>query len=102
MGTQQAVITDQTVISVTPDQVASELAGEVVILNLKSGVYFGLNEVGAFVWNLIQQPIRVADLRQAMLEEYEVAFEQCDADMKALLQNLTDNQLIQLSDEIPN
>lgn len=35
------------IVAVTPEQVSSELSGEAVILSLKDGVYYGLNEVGA-------------------------------------------------------
>ena len=36
------------------DQASVDLDDEAAILNLKTGVYFGLNEVGAWIWRLIQ------------------------------------------------
>ena len=40
----------------TKDQVSCDLAGEAAILNIKSGVYYGLDPVGARIWNLMQEP----------------------------------------------
>ena len=48
------------------DQMSSELAGEAVILDMESGTYFGLNEVGARVWSLIQEPRAVRDIQDAL------------------------------------
>ena len=37
-------------------QISCDLADEVAILNLESGVYYGIDAVGALIWNLVQQP----------------------------------------------
>jgi hypothetical protein len=81
------------------EQVSSDLAGEAVILDFKSGVYYGLNEVGASIWNLIQEPRTVNEIRDAILAEYEVEPEQCDRDLFALLQQLEASGLIEVKNE---
>lgn len=81
------------------EQISSNLADEAVILNLKTGVYFGLNEVGARIWSLIQRPQSVQDLRDALLAEYEVEPEICDRDLLQLLQELKAADLIEVSYE---
>lgn len=82
----------------TPEQVSSDLAGESVILNLKTGMYFGLNEVGASVWNLLQQPRSVTDICTQILDEYEVDSEQCERDVLTLLNELIESDLIEIKD----
>lgn len=84
---------------VSQDQVSCDLSGESAILNLKAGVYYGLNEVGTKIWKLIQEPRRVGDLRDALLEEYEVEPDRCEADLMILLQDLLDNGLIEEKNE---
>lgn len=81
-------ILESSIIVANQEQISSDLGGETVILNLKSGVYHGLNEVGARIWNFIQQPKAVSDIKQTLLQEYEVEAQQCDRDLKALLQDL--------------
>lgn len=80
---------------------ASELASvdledEAAILNLKSGIYFGLNEVGARVWQLLQQPRTAGQVRDALLAEYDVAPERWEQDLQTLLQDLAAHDLIQI------
>ncbi|ARV58396.1 thymidylate synthase [Nostocales cyanobacterium HT-58-2] len=81
------------------EQISSDLGGEAVILNLKSGVYHGLNEVGARIWNLLQQPQVVKDIKQTILEEYEVEPEVCVGDLLALLNELKAAELIKVENE---
>ena len=82
-----------------PDQTSVDLEDEVAILHLKSGIYFGLNEVGAYLWRRLQQPASVAALEAAVLAEYAVTPEQCAADVQALLADLLAHQLIEVRAE---
>lgn len=66
---------------------------------LKSEAYYSLDGVGAFVWDLLQEPSRVSDLREAIYEEYEVGRAQCEGDLLALLEKLALNQLIDIKNE---
>ena len=76
------------------DQVSCDLAGEAAILNLKNSVYYGLDTVGARIWTLVQEPITVGAVRDAMLREYDVEPERCERDLIDLLQKLEAEGLI--------
>lgn len=84
------------IVVVEKNQVSTDLAGEAVILNLESGMYYGLDEVGARIWELIQQPKRVQVILETLLNEYEVEPDQCEQDLLALLQSLTTAKLIEI------
>lgn len=81
------------------EQVSSDLAEESVILNLKSGVYYGLNAVGTWIWNKIQQPQTVSSLQEEMLGKYNVEPDLCERDLFTLLQKLVAAELIEVQDE---
>ena len=98
LGIKQLVSEHSTVVAVK-DQVSADLAGEAVILNLKSGVYYGLNEVGAKIWQLLQEPRTVTAIRDTLLEEYEVDRDSCDRDLLAVLQELATAELIEVHHE---
>lgn len=91
------MITEDSVVVAAPEQVASELNGEVVILNLKTGMYYGLNSVASSVWNLVQQPQDVRSVRDAILTKYAVMPDQCTDDVLRLLQELAAEELIDIS-----
>ena len=101
MTSQLLEISKNAVISSTQCQISSELANEAVILNLDSGIYYGLNEVGARVWELIQQPQRFSKLHSILLEEYDVSAEACKQDLTKVLWDLKAASLIEVSDETP-
>lgn len=84
-----------TTIVAIAEQASVDLDDEAAILNLKTGVYFGLNEVGAWIWKMIQQPRTVAEVRAALLDEFEVTPEQGEADLQALLRAMAEHQLIE-------
>lgn len=80
------------------EQVFSELDGEAVILDMQSGTYYGLDPVGARVWQLIQQPKALSEIRNVLLAEYDVDPEICDRDLTALLNALQAEGLILVQD----
>ena len=93
---QSAISSDATVV-VSTKQFARDLsADEVVILNVDSGVYYGLKDVGARIWGMIQTPKTVAEIRDTILEEYEVEPDRCETDLSALLQRLAAEGLIEI------
>jgi len=85
-------------IQVAKDQVSCNLAGESAILNIKSGVYYGLDSVGARIWELVQQPRSVNEVREILLKEYDVEPQRCETDLLALLERLLAEGLIEVRD----
>ena len=84
---------------VNPHQVSTSLGNEAVILGADAGQYFGLNEVGARVWELVQQPIRVSAICSAVCAEYEVGADECERDVVALLTELRAKGLLDVCSE---
>ena len=95
------MISTSSIVVASGDQISSDLAGEVVMLNLKNGTYYGLDAVGARIWELIQEPRPVAAVRDVILEEYEVEPERCEGDLLALLGELAAAELIEVRDAPP-
>lgn len=90
---------ESAIIVATKEQISSDLAGEAVILDVRSGIYYGLNEVGARIWALIQQPRSVREIRHTLLTEYALDSEECDRDLLHLFQNLAAVKLIEVRHE---
>jgi hypothetical protein len=83
-------------ISVPNDVLFRELSGESVILNLENGKYFGLDEVGTRMWQLLTEHGQVGAAFQALLDEYEVTEEQLEHDLLQLVDDLASHGLLQL------
>ncbi|MDO8432469.1 MAG: PqqD family protein [Candidatus Binatus sp.] len=87
--------TDFTIV-VSKYQVSRDLAEEAVILNTRSGIYYGLDSVGARVWNLMRQPRKFSEICQFITAEYDVAPASCARDLRELLDNLHAYGLIEI------
>ena len=98
MSNELAVSLGSTV-AVAKDQVSGELAGEVVILNLKAGMYHGLDQTGARVWQLVQEPRRVAEIRDTLLAEYDVEPHICENDLLQFLSEMANHGLLDVRHE---
>ncbi len=83
-----------------PDGILHQnLEGELVLLNLHTGVYFGLDSVGARTWELIHahQNLPLQQVLDALIGEYQVQREQCAADLLHLVARLEENRLLEIA-----
>lgn len=71
-----------------------QLQDEAVLLNLDSGQYFGLDEVGTRIWNLLAESKALPQIVSAIVEEYEVDSARCEADLLKLLHDLEAQGLV--------
>ena len=72
-----------------------QIAGESILLNLQSERYFGLDEVGTRIWNLVTTSKSIESAYEALLGEYEVDAEQLRRDVQSLVLNLVENGLLE-------
>lgn len=78
----------------SPHAVARELGDEIVILDLASGTYFGLDPIGARVWLAIEAGRPLVEACDAIGEEYDVAREELERDVLDLVQDLEARRLV--------
>lgn len=67
----------------SPDVVFRELEGEAVILNLETGIYFGLNATGVRMWQLIETHRRLDAVLAALEHEFDAPAAQLERDLLA-------------------
>ncbi len=72
--------------------------GEVVILDLKSGTYYGLDLLGARVWGLIEQPASIVTIRDAIMSDYDVDADTCERDIVSFLEQMQAAGLVDIGD----
>lgn len=70
-----------------------ELDGEAVVLSLDSSTYFGLNQVGTAIWQLVEQHGRVSEVADALARQYDVSHERARADVIDLMTQLVEKGL---------
>lgn len=93
-------MSDETVIAAIDEQISCDLSDGSVVLNLHNGVYYGLNPVGCRIWQLVQKPIQFREIRETLLQEYEVDTERCTAEIMKFLREMAERDLISIGDKV--
>ena len=77
-----------TLFSRATDLVSADLSGDMAILNLQTKTYFGLADVGAFIWQQLEVSTNFRTILNALMNEFEVNESQCAADLEKFLDKL--------------
>ena len=95
------MITVESTVVVAPGLTAATLGDEAVLLDANSGRYYGLNELGSRIFELIRVPSAVTDIKSTLLEEYKVEEEKLESDLLAFLRDMEQRKLIEMRDGEP-
>ena len=87
-------------ISLSPDVISQEVSGETVLLDLESENYFGLDEVGTRIWQLIKETNDLQAIYSTLLEEYDVSEDRLQQDLDTLLAAVTGLGLVTLEQRV--
>lgn len=77
----------------------NQVDDDLVMMDVEKGSYFGVNAVGAAIWNMIAEPIRIQDVIRQLLEQYDVTEEVCRQETLAFLEQAHEKGFIQLLDD---
>jgi hypothetical protein len=86
-------------ITLSPDVISQEVSGETVLLDLESENYFGLDEVGTRIWQLIKETNDLKAIYDTLLTEYDVKEERLQQDLDTLLSEISGLGLITLEQQ---
>lgn len=89
-------------ITLAPDVLIQELAGESVLLNLNSEEYFGLDDIGTRMIAVLNESDSVAIAQAQLLQEYEVEPAQLSQDLRSLIRELQTHGLITITPAPPD
>jgi Coenzyme PQQ synthesis protein D (PqqD) len=84
-------------VRISDDVLFQELQEEAVLLNLKTGVYFGLDKVGSRIWQHLKEQEMLSKVVEAMLLEYDVTEERCRQDLLNLIEKMEAQGLVSVS-----
>src|ERR1700722_1501510 len=91
-----AVLSVHSIVVAASEQVSCPLGEESAILNLKNSMYYGMNPVGTRIWTLLKEPRSVEQLRDTLLNEYQVDAGLCERDLLELLEKMKNEGLIEV------
>ena len=90
-------LTPASVVRSSPDrQLSTNLAGEIVILDIEAGLYFGLSDVGVVIWEAMRTPITIAEIVDRVVRAYDVSSSTAAADTIELVTELCNRGLVEI------
>ena len=75
---------------------AQEVDGEMVLLDMNSENYFGLDEVGTSIWQAMQEKEQLQEVFEVLLEQYEVEEKVLKNDLVTFVEKLEESGLIKV------
>lgn len=76
------------------DLVTADMNGETVLMDIVTGKYFNLGEVGGTIFSKLEQPLTFEELIEKLVIEYDVSMEQCAKDSRPFLDKMVSLGLI--------
>ncbi|WP_077924193.1 PqqD family peptide modification chaperone [Spirosoma sp. 209] len=92
-----------TPVQLVSNQSSSVLGEETIVLQYEAGMYYELNEMGGFIWSLLQanKGMTVGQIREKLLDEFEVDAVVCQQELVQFLDDLLREKLIETTAPVP-
>ena len=87
-------MTDTTVLSRREGLMTADMNGSAVMMDIMSGKYYNLGEVGGRIWEMLEEPMTLGNLVQKLTAEYDVSAYRCRSDMLPFLNTLIERGLL--------
>ena len=78
-----------------PSVVTAALDEETVLLNVETGIYFGLDEIGTTIWSMMSSEQDSAAIVDAIVNEYDAPREQVASDVSSFIAMLESKGLVE-------
>lgn len=79
-----------------PTVLATEVEGEVVMMDMENGLYFGLDAIGTDIWRRLETPMSVAELAAILRKEYAADTETIEHDVLVLISQMAERGLVEV------
>ena len=87
-------MTDTTILSRREGLMTADMNGSAVMMDIMTGKYYNLGQIGGRIWEILEEPMTVAALVEKLTDEYDVTAAQCRADIAPFLNTLLERGLL--------
>lgn len=88
------IITAETILTRDPDLVCAEMDGDLVMMSVANGAYYGISGVGPRIWELLEQPTSIKEIVKVITTEFDVDAERAQTDALAFAEQLIEMRLV--------
>jgi hypothetical protein len=83
----------------SPGVLFNQVDDDLVMMDVNSGNYFGINPVGAEIWNKMEEPVTIQEIINQLLAEYDIDEEICRRETLAFVQQTLERGFVKVLDE---
>lgn len=76
--------------------VSNEIDGEVIMVNIDMGKYYGLDEIGTIIWAMLENPVKIESIIEKLAEEYSGERDKIERDVLKFLEKLEKERIIKI------
>jgi hypothetical protein len=76
------------------DLVCAEMDGDLVMMSIENGEYYGIGGVGTRIWELLDQPTTIEQIVETIMAEFDIEETQCRDDALSFAEKLFELGLI--------
>ena len=91
-------ISTDTVVRRIEEVIAGDIDGEIVMMSVENGKYYGLDDIGSVIWKLVEAPVKVSDVIDTLLERFDVDRETCEKDVLKFLNDLNEDKILAMNE----
>lgn len=96
MNVKKEQITLNSKVKISDEVITRNIDGEILLLNLQTNGYYGLNDIGTRIWDLLKEYKSLEKVTGLFLEEYEINEEDFKKDLISFVTTLKQNQFIEV------
>ncbi len=74
--------------------IANEIDGEVVMMNIETGLYVSLNNTGKSIWNILDEPTSIENIIEYLINKYTITKEQCITDVIPFIEEMLKQEIL--------
>jgi hypothetical protein len=90
-------IADAAIVSRSPTVLTAEVDGEIVMMSIEEGHYFGLDHIGSDIWKRIERPCSFAALIDGLAADYEADRTTIVTGVQNLLGHMVERDIVRLT-----
>lgn len=90
-------IDERTLITRSTEVMTASVHDETVMMDIESGRYYGLDDIGSEIWRMLETPRRFGDLVDSLLKDYEADRAVIAADLRKLLSLMAEYKIVSLA-----
>lgn len=78
------------------DILASEVDGEVVMMSIEQGKYYGLDPIGAAIWNKLEEATNITSICEELEKDYKADYTTIENDVRLFVEDLIKNNIVEI------